>query len=159
MGQLVKSFIARLRSADPDLRQDLWMIPDLLRKGWGQSFPGTCDEIAEEDVSQAEASELRSALLDAFYNASTHVESRSLLDTLAATGEESIRGDLVKQLHLALEMHRAASAQLWVALRSLEDVGEQVFEPLQLSRSIDSVEMNIHAADQYLRRKGILVPH
>jgi hypothetical protein len=158
MGQLVTSLIARLKADDPHLRRDLWMISDLLRKAWSQGFHSGFDEVDSEEISSEEAVELREALLDAFHRASDKAESRPFLDTLAAAHERSVKDELVKELHLTLEMHRVASARLWAALRGLDDVGEKVFERSESSRGIDCVEMNIRAAERYLRKQGILVP-
>lgn len=159
MAELVKSLIARLRADDPSLRQDLWMISDLLRKAWSRGGYRSCfNEIDSEDISTEEALELREALLDAYHRASKSTDSRRLLDTLAAANEKSIKDQLLKQLHLALEMHRTASALLWASLRGLDDVGENVFEPSEQTLGLNQVEMNIRTADRYLRNHGILVP-
>ena len=111
-----------------------------------------------QEISTEEALELRGALLDAYHRASNKTDSWGLLDTLAHAYEESIKDDLVKQLHLALEMQRAASGLLWQTLRGLDDVGEQVWEPSENSLGLPYVEMNIRAADRYLQKRGILVP-
>ena len=55
-------------------------------------------------------------------------------------------------------MHRAGSRLLWATLRGLDDVGENVFEPSECSLGLDCFEMNIRAAERYLRKHGILVP-
>lgn len=112
MAELVRSFVARLRADDPTLRQDLWMVSDLLRKAWSQEFHSGFDEIDSEDVSSDEALELREAVLDAYYRASNKTDSRRLLDTLAAAHEKAIKDELVKELHLAFDMHRAGSRLL-----------------------------------------------
>jgi hypothetical protein len=135
------------------------MISELLRKAWSQGGYRSCfDEIDCEDISTEEALELREVLLAAYHRTSNKTDSRRLLDCLAAASEKSITGQLVEELHLALEMHRAASAFLWAALRGLRDVGENVFEPSEHTLGLDQVEMNIRAAERYLRNRGILVP-
>lgn len=114
MAKLVQSLIDRLRADDVTLRQDLWMISDLLRKAWSHGeYRSGLDEIDSEDISTEEASELREVLLDAYHRASAKTESRRLLDTLAAAHEKSVKDQLVKELHLALEMHRVASRLLY----------------------------------------------
>ena len=158
MAELTRSFIARLRADDPTLRKDLWRISDLLRKAWSQEYWSGFEEIDSEEISTEEALELRGALLDAYHRASNKTDSWGLLDTLARAYEESIKDDLVKQLHLALEMQRAASGLLWQTLRGLDDVGEQVWEPSENSLGLPYVEMNIRAADRYLQKRRILVP-
>jgi len=135
------------------------MVSDLLRKAWSQGgYRSGFREIDSEDISTEEALELREVLLDAYHRASTKTDSRRLLDCLAAADQKSIKDDLVEELHLALEVHRAASALLWAALRGLEDVGEDVFEPSEHTLGLDQVETNIRAAERYLRKRGILVP-
>jgi hypothetical protein len=134
------------------------MISDLLRKAWSQSFHSGLKEIDSEEISSDEAMELREALLDAFYRASNESDARPLLYTLATAHEKSIKEQLVRELHLAFEIQRVAGARLWGALRSLDDVGEKVFERSESSQGIDYVEMNIRAAERYLRKHGILVP-
>ena len=158
MSDLAKSFIARLRAGDPTLRGDLWMISDLLRKAWTPEFHSGFDEIDSESISTDEALELREALLDAYHRAPNQTASRRLLDTLATAQETSIRDDLLKELHLALEMHRSARALLWATLRGLDDIGEHVFDLSESSRGLDTVELNIRAAERYLRNRGILAP-
>lgn len=159
MAELVRSFIERLRSGiDPDLKRNLWMISDLLRKAWSEDFRSGIEQIDAEEITPDEALELRDALLQAFHNAPNQSDSLALLHTLAASDEKSVRDDLVKELHLAFEMHRSASARLYRVLNSLDDVGEDPFERSETSRSIDYVEMNIRAAERFLRSRGILVP-
>jgi len=158
MGELVRSLIARLKADDRQLKEDLWMVSDLLRKAWSREFHSGFEEIDSEDISSAEAVELREALLDAFHRAADRAESRPLLHTLATAHERTIKDDLVRELHLSLEMHRAASARLWAALRGLDDTGEEVFEQSEPSVGLDCVERNIRAAERYLRQRGIVVP-
>lgn len=159
MAKLVQSLIDRLRADDVTLRQDLWMISDLLRKAWSRGeYRSGLDEIDSEDISTEEASELREVLLDAYHRASVKTESRRLLDTLAAAHEKSVKDQLVKELHLALEMHRVASSLLYAALRGLDDVGETVFERSESSRGLPLVEMNIRVAERYLLDRGIVIP-
>ena len=134
------------------------MVSDLLRKAWAREFHSGFDAIDTEDISPEEALELREALLDAYYRASNKTNSRRLLETLATANERSIKDELIKELHLSLEMTRAASALLWASLRGLEDVGENVFEPAETSLGITCVELNIRAAERYLHNRGILVP-
>jgi hypothetical protein len=158
MAELVRSFIARLKADDPTLKDDLRMISHLLRKAWSGSVHSGVTEIDAEEISSDEAMELREALLDAFHRASNESDARPLLHALAFAHEKSIQEHLVTELRLALEIHRAASARLWGALLSLDDVGEPVFDRSELSQSIDYVEMNIRVANRYLRNRGILVP-
>lgn len=134
------------------------MVSDLLRKVWSQGFHSGFEEIDSEEIASDEAVELREALLDAFYRASNESEARPLLHTLAAAHEKSIKEQLLRELHLALQMHRVASARLYTALRSLDNVGEEVFERSESGQGLVHVEMNIRVAERYLHKHGILVP-
>jgi hypothetical protein len=76
MARLVRSYIARLQADDPTLKEDLWVISDLLRKAWSQGSGSGLDAIASDEISPEEALELRQALLDAFYRAKNKTDWR-----------------------------------------------------------------------------------
>ena len=83
---------------------------------------------------------------------------KSFISRLAAAYDHAIKDDLAKELHLVFEMHRASSRLLRMTLQGLDDVGEPVCGPGEWSGGIACVEMNIRAAEHYLRDRGILVP-
>ena len=133
------------------------MVSELLRRAWSREYYSSYEEIDSEIISPEEASDLRQALLDAYYRASGKPDAHHFLDILAHGYEASIKEDLVRQLHLALEMQRAVGQLLWDTLRGLDDVGEEVFEPSEMGRGLALVEMNIEAAGRYLYKRGITV--
>jgi hypothetical protein len=147
MGKLTRRMIDAIRQDDPNVLDELWVVSDLLRKGWQPNYQSGFADIDAETVSSEEAGELREVLLDAMHRQAHPDKQRSFLFTLAHGGEQSVKERLVRELHVALEMHRAASGLLWTALIELDHIGEGVFaESPKMSHGIDQVADNIEAA-------------
>lgn len=153
MGKLTRRMIDAIRQDDPNVLDELWVVSDLLRKGWQPNYQSGFADIDAETVSSEEAGELREVLLDAMHRQAHPDKQRSFLFTLAHGGEQSVKERLVRELHVALEMHRAASGLLWTALIELDHIGEGVFaESPKMSHGIDQVADNIEAAVAYMDR-------
>jgi hypothetical protein len=158
MGTLTRRIIEGMRRDDPEVLRDLWVVSDLLRKGWQPDYHSGFADLDAEAVSSEEAAELREVLLDSLHRQTQADKQRRLLFTLAGGGDQSVKERLLHEVHLALELTRAAAGNLWTALIELDHLGEDVFPRSLTSRGIDQVADNIEAATNYLRKRGILVP-
>ena len=139
-------------------RETLLLVEEFLRKGWSPGFTSIFEEIETAEISSEDAGAVRAALYEAFRRETDPVRRREFLFTLSRFGGSELREALVQELHLAFEVHRAASAVLWTTLWALDNIGEPVFPWGPRSRGIDNVADNVRAAQEFLVARGILVP-
>jgi hypothetical protein len=158
MGNETEKLIAALNVGGAAARDSVIFVDELLRKAWPPGFTPAFEHLEAEQIDSDDASRLREALAAYCSREPDASGRRHALSTLSKNGDASIKKDLVRELHLALEAHRVLSAQLFQVLLALENVGEHVYPGELASRGINAVQVNVEAAERYLLDHGIAVP-
>jgi len=159
MGQITKDLIHQLSQGGEPARASLFRVSELLRKVFSTGFQPCFPELVHEKPTNAEISSLIAGLADYYETESLASKRREAVRVLACDTEIDVKDKLVRELHLALSVHRQISGDLYQLLFALERSGERVYDEDKSGRCIGEVQENVDAAANYLLGHGIRVPY
>ena len=159
MGELTSRIIQQINGAKDfdDIKDWIWMAGDLIRKASSSGFHSGFEEIDREQVSASEREELREATLRALSRSSDPYYVGSLLNVLGCTFDDNLLPLYVEYLTKYLSLLKASNIVVYSILSNLESLGELLFKGLT-SRSAHDVERNVKEANEFLQKRGIIVP-
>jgi len=163
MSDLVEETLKRLDSAvsPRDFDDCLWVAGDLIRKMSMQDFRSGFDWIDREEVTAADAEQLKLALVRALERSSDPRLKGSVLSFLGGSLDRQYLELYRRLLAEHLEALKAHNGVVYSALIALDNLGEPVLErdpDGRSSQSLMQVEQNVRQADDYLRTLGIVHP-
>ena len=158
MGTMIEAALVALRQGGDEARGCLLFVSEALRKAWTPESETIFEELERSGVSAEQAAALREALASYYSRAESEFARGECLSILAQSGDRGLRDDLLRELHLHFEIHRAVSGGLYQLLLALQDIGERPFAPNISSTSIDHVQQNVEAAEEFLALHGYRTP-
>ena len=130
----------------------------IVAEHWAPESRTIFGELERSGVSAEQATALREALASYYSRSDSDLARRECLTILAQSGDRGLRDDLLRELQLHFEIHRAVSSGLYQLLLALQDIGERPFPPNTSSTSIDYVQQNVEAAEAFLALHGYRTP-
>jgi len=158
MGTMFEAALVALRQGGDEARGCLLFVSEALRKAWAPESETIFEELERSGVSAEQAAALREALASYYSRSDSDLARRECLTILAQSGDRGLRDDLLRELQLHFEVHRAVSGGLYQLLLALQDIGERPFPPNSRSTSIDYVQQNVEAAEAFLALHGYRTP-
>ena len=163
MSDLVEQTLKRLDSAvsPGDFDDLLWVAGDLIRKVSMRDFRSGVDWIDREEVTVADAEQLKLALVRSLERSSDLRLKGSVLSTLGCSFDRQYIELYRRVLAEHLEALKAYNGVVFAALIALDNLGEPVFErdpDGSSSQGLVHVEKSVRQAQDYLLTLGIVHP-
>ena len=163
MSELIDKIVAQLNSASTveDLDGCAWVAGDLLEKAHSQNYLSGFEYIDREEVSDADARRIQTALLEALPRNSDGKFVGCILSALNGSQGKRLKGVYLENLIEHLRKLKASNSVVYSALLGLQTLGESVFETNPQggsSQSLIQVDKNIRQANKYLQSLGIVEP-
>ncbi len=163
MSELIEKIVAQLNSASTveDLDGCAWVAGDLLEKAHSQNYLSGFEHIDREEVSEADAQRIQTALLEALPRNSDGKFVGCILSALSVSQDKSLKRVYEENLVQHLRKLKASNSAVYSALQGLDTLGESVYEVNPgggSSQSLIDVDKNIRQAHKYLQALGIVEP-